>query len=360
MILLVVSSLIATQAQTVESSRFTDNWSVGLKGGATTPLDKDAFFGDTRAVVGVELTKAITPVLSLGVEGAWTINTSPVKFGVSNKLTFDRQYVGALTKVNMMNACAGYKGTPRLFELVLVGGTGWQHDYFHNLGLNSWYTKWGMDFDFNVGKSKAWTLSLKPAVVFDMLGYGEPRFDRRLANLEVNAGVTYRFKNKNGMHSFVLCEKKYTQSEVDCLNDEINALREKLNECVNRGPVIVEKVIIKEVAVTNDVQEPVLEELPSIVFAANSAELTENSVAVLEWMAKELNKTNCAIDVTGFASEEGSADFNTSLSLRRAEAVKKVLVENGVDASRIITTGKGATTQFGAKRSMNRIVTTNF
>ncbi len=351
----IFATSFAMSAQTVESSRFTDNWSVGVKGGITTPLHHAAFWGDARPVVGIELTKAVTPILSLGVEGAWTVNTSPVQFGFSNHLAFDRQYVGALTKVNLMNAIGGFNGSPRLFEMELVGGTGWQHDYFKdNDGVNSWHTKWGVNFNFNIGSDKAWTLSFKPDVVFDMMGR-EPSFNKNRANLELVAGVTYHFKNHNGTHSFVICDKKFTQEEWDALNGEVNSLRERLNECENRQPVIIEKEIIIEKEVTSTAT---LAEFPTVNFDFNSAEVSADNEQMLIWVAKELSKTNSKVLINGFASEEGNAVYNEALSLKRAEAVKAILVQNGVNANRIETVGNGATTQFGSELANNRIVIT--
>lgn len=354
-------SCMSMSAQTVESSRFFDNWSVGLKGGMTTPLNHAAFWGDARPIVGVELEKGITPIVSVAAEGAWTVNTSPFWLGTSNGLVFDRQYVGGLAKVNLMNAIGGYLGTPRLFEVKLVGGLGWQHDYVKwNEKINSWYTKWGLDLNFNLGENKVWTVGLKPDVVFDMNDGKHTRFNRNLATFEMWATVVYHFKNRNQTHSFVLCDKKYTQEEFDELNWEVNRLRCELDECNSREPKIVVQTveIIKEVPVTKVVVEDVADEFPTIKFLVNSARLSNDNLKALEWTANELNKCSNSVVITGYASEEGNCEFNKNLSLRRAQAVADALVNFGVDKNRLTVVGGGATSKFGSSRAANRIVIT--
>ena len=63
----------------------------------------------------------------------------------------------------MMNLFAGYPGTPRTFEMEAVVGVGWLHGYVNGTGDdNSWGTRLGVNFNFNIGKEKAWAISLKP------------------------------------------------------------------------------------------------------------------------------------------------------------------------------------------------------
>ncbi len=52
-----------------------------------------------------------------------------------------------------------------------VAGMGWLHYYVNGDGdQNSWSTRLGLNFNFNLGESKAWTLGIKPAIVYDMQG----------------------------------------------------------------------------------------------------------------------------------------------------------------------------------------------
>lgn len=52
-------------------------------------------------------------------------------------------------------------------------------------------------------------------------------------------------------------------------------------------------------------------------------------------------KANARVTVTGFADTVGSPDLNMRLSQARADAVKNVLVQNGVPAGSITTSASG-------------------
>ncbi|MBP1608905.1 MAG: outer membrane protein, OmpA/MotB family [Acidobacteria bacterium] len=67
----------------------------------------------------------------------------------------------------------------------------------------------------------------------------------------------------------------------------------------------------------------------SILFKVGSAVLSKDAQAELDKIAQEAkNEKAYYIDITGFASSEGSEDINRRLSQRRAEAVIQYLVEN--------------------------------
>lgn len=64
--------------------------------------------------------------------------------------------------------------------------------------------------------------------------------------------------------------------------------------------------------------------------------------ATLQKLADVLNKPGESATLTGSTSSEGSDQYNLDLSLRRANAVKAVLVQLGVPANRIQTFGDGS------------------
>ena len=162
---LILGGVTANDPISCRRYKVTDNWSVEVNAGAITPLTHSAFFKSMRPAFGVGVSKQLTPIFGLGFQGMGYINTTP------SKTSFDASDVSVLGKVNLMNLFAGYKGVPRLFEVEAVAGAGWLHYYVNGDGdQNSWSTRFGLNLNFNLGESKAWTLGVKPAIVYDMQG----------------------------------------------------------------------------------------------------------------------------------------------------------------------------------------------
>ena len=70
----------ANAQSVVESTKFTDNWSVGINAGAITPLTHSAFFKSMRPAFGVGFSKQLTPNFGLGFQGMGYVNTTRCKF----------------------------------------------------------------------------------------------------------------------------------------------------------------------------------------------------------------------------------------------------------------------------------------
>lgn len=295
-------------------SKFTDNWSIGLTGGVQTNLhDWNAPQG---AVVGIEMTKQLTPLFGLGLEVGTGINNrgnwySPYGH-VCNGTAFDQVSVMASGRFNLMNAFCGYKGSPRLFEVVAIGGVGYGHGFATESSdvpeTDALLTKTGLHFNFNLGKSKAWTISVRPEVLWNTSATGQ--FNCKYGVGQLTAGVVYHFKTSNK-----------TRHAVGVLP----IVKEVPVEVVSERVVEVEKTV--EVVSVKSVDNCF-----NVDFAKGSSTITSDVSSI----AEALKQTNGEIRISGFTSPEGSEKVNKSLGIARAEALKKALVDAGVDAGRIV------------------------
>lgn len=372
------SVFIAGAQTTVEGAKFTDNWSVGVNGGVVSPMRNFKFWDNSRGVIGINVQKDLTPTFGFGIEGEVSVNSSSW-YGSRSGNTFDHSYIGAYGTVNLMNLLAGYTGQPRFFELAFNAGAGWLHGYCltkapraEDWDGNSWGTKVGLNFNFNLGEEKAWTIGFKPAILWNMgaktqsfeanINSESSRYNSNAAVVELMAGVSYRFGNSNGTHNFVLA-RLYDQELVDNLNGQINGLRNDLESCNATNGSLAQKAknieeeleacrrrpaIVKEVK-TN------LNNVRYIFFNLGSSYIQANQKPNLQMTADAAKTNNAKVTVEGYASPEGSKAFNQRLSQRRADAVKNALVKNyGLDASQIEAQGKGVGDIFSVP-SWNRV-----
>lgn len=310
-------SAMAQQTNYAGSSKFSDNWSVSVNGGVQTNLhDWNAPQG---ATFGVELSKQITPIFGLTFEANAGVNNRMNWYsGVShlhNGTAFDQVSAFADGKFNLMNAFGGYKGTPRLFEIEALAGVGYGHGYASKTSgvakTDALLAKTGLNLNFNVGKSKAWTITVRPAVVWNVSQTGQ--FDSRFAVGQLTAGVVYRFKCSNKKHHFALPVPVVIEKPVE---------------------KIVEKVVYPTVVTTpknTDAVSAVVDNCWSVDFAQGSAEITSDITNIVD----AIKSCNTNVVISGFTSPEGSEKVNKALGLARANALKKALVDAGVDATRI-------------------------
>ncbi len=348
--LVCVMAVAAVNAQAVVGNKFGDNWSFRLNVGATShsTMYDHGFFNNMRPVVGIGFDKKITPVLGFGLEFSSAFNTLP-----GNGVAFDNTNLMLLNNLNLNNLFAGYKGTPRLFEVETVLGIGWLH-YFYNSRVRDDYNdlsaKLGLDLNFNLGESKAWTLALKPAILYDLEKPHQVRFNKHGAALEFTVGLRYHFKTSNGKHYFTRIEPPCDPDEINALNDQINRLRREAEE----NKALADKNAREKADIERAFEEykrthqngPVVskESMDAVViFRQNSAVISDDQAPTIARVATYLkNNSGTKVKLDGYASPEGPAEWNAQLSTQRAEAVKKMLVEKyDIAEDRIIAEGKG-------------------
>lgn len=351
LMLALFSAVVCAKAQiATENSTLLDNTYVTINGGVATPLAFDAVF-PLNPTAGLAIGKWLTPEYGVEVEGtAWfgshVYGGSDARVNANANGNFNAirgSYVGLNGIINLANLLNGYNGSPRSFEVNTLVGIGWVHGYTPNTNdryNNSLGAKTGLDLAFNLGKKKAHTLSIRPAVLWDLskpgTSIGSLAFNKHGAQLYLGIGYTYHFKNTNGTHSF----KTY---DIGAMINEIDRLNWALNECEKRPARVVEKIVKVKDAVTVPTQTEWF-----VQFAQKSADLTPEAKAVLDKVGNDL-----VVNVVGTSSPEGDNTFNQRLSEKRAAVVADYLTKRGVKVNSWV--GKGV--QIGLSTNRLAIVT---
>lgn len=313
-IIALMLSCVSINAQTaIQTSKVFDNTYAGVTGGVMTPLDLNSTF-PLNSILGLKLGKEITPVVGVEIEGLAVFNDN--HFGDFHTGVKATNVDGALT-LNLSNAFAGYSRKPRAVEFKTNTGLGWLHTYCYD--ANSLSAKTALDVIINFGRSRAVSMIVSPGVYWNMNRFDGAikniKFNKHAAQFSLMASLVYHFKTSNGTHHF----KKY---DICAMNNEINSLKEELSK--KPKEVVVEKVIEKTVEANNSTY---------IFFAKNSAVLTDDAKKVLDKVQSG------EYDVNGYASPEGSDEYNIKLSQRRADAVAEYLKQCNITVHKVTGCG---------------------
>jgi len=101
-----------------------------------------------------------------------------------------------------------------------------------------------------------------------------------------------------------------------------------------------------------------LVETQQVLFGFDKWELNDNAQTALTSLVKEMKENvRLTVDLEGYADPTGSYGYNVGLSQRRVEAVRRFLVEKGVELPRIHLVGLGPITEKGTPNDQKRRVT---
>jgi OOP family OmpA-OmpF porin len=134
------------------------------------------------------------------------------------------------------------------------------------------------------------------------------------------------------------------QQEENHQSDDIQACRQGFRTAYNqlRAGMDADTAQAEEApAVTPDAEA---QDTWTVTFAFDSAEVDRQARGIIR-KAAQAARDDQAVDlvVTGYTDSSGASDYNQTLSLRRAEAVRDVLIEMGVDGERIGVAARGET-----------------
>lgn len=327
--LLFVFSLIAATAangQTaVKTSGVFDNVYVNGHVGTSTNLHFNPVF-PINTSVGGSLGKWLNPKTGVELTGNLVFGSADYQGGRwSYKNAIRGLYVGA----NIVNDIPNlFVQKNRTFTVQSRVGLGWLHSFNNGSDDNDLAARTGLAFIWNV--SKAFNLYAEPAIYWNLTSNNTtPKFNSAHAQFAVEVGFVYNFKNHDGSRGF-------TYYNIGAMNDSINAMRKLANEKEAEN-----KELQKKLTETNEVHDTIYINMPVQNFSKGSSKLVNKE-------ALDVIKAGTEVSVYGYASPEGSTEFNQKLSEKRAKAVADYLTSKGV----VVKEVKG----FGESSNGNRIV----
>ena len=355
-----VATASAEPRTVVTASKAQDNIYVGVNGGAITAVKGESSFKTLSPNFGIRVGKNFTTVLGLAVEGTAYFSTNRVYNG---KTFIQGVDVYGLATANLNNLFAGYKGQPRAFEIIAVGGFGYQWAFRPAgapINASGYVSKIGADFALNFGSDKQWQVYLEPTMNWALYNTGKADFiqyDINNAGLALKAGVNYKFKTSNGTHNFAI-EQLRDQQEIDDLNAKINAARAEADAAKAAAAAKDAQIAQLKKALADCEAKPAVVKketkteayMPPVVYQVGKSVIDKNQQQTVDLIAKYMKKNKDAkLEISGYASPEGDAAKNQALSEARANAVKDMLVKKyKISADRITTVGKGVMVGEGA------------
>lgn len=375
---------VEDNTQGVTFNRFKDNWFITAEGGL------NVVFGQTDKVLpwkdriltpafGLQVGKWFSPLIGfrggatyLGQKGAANV---PYAYGLTadaNGLEmvdgkYYKTHVGQLgvnfdAMLNFTNWWCGYKPNRVYNFIAYVGGAtyfGFQHKIGAN-GNDGWDGKHydttlalraGIINSFNVSKQVALSLDIRYTANSANL---EPKdYNRITNNVSAFIGVTYLF-NKRTWNAPIV--------PVIPVIEDCDPIKARLAECEGRLQDTQRKLdecLRRPMPKAEVVKEPCVESLATVYYRIGSANVSAIDRNVLKSVAATMKETGKTYVITGWADNyTGTEAVNARLRTRRAEGVKKILVANGVDASKLTVTTNAAD-RFGGKANvyLDRCVT---
>jgi len=126
-------------------------------------------------------------------------------------------------------------------------------------------------------------------------------------------------------------EASKTLRQAQQLNDETLAALDELRDAIDQMPEESKNLKAEMIRIVNNVQ-----------FEFDESTIIEPAYDELNSLAAIMQEyQGLSMDLAARADERGTDSYNQNLSMRRAEAVKEYLINQGVEASRITTSALG-------------------
>lgn len=171
-------------------------------------------------------------------------------------------------------------------------------------------------------------------------------------------------------------QSKENLSEIKKLQKEIKKLKNQLKDCCTGNSQIKDlqdKIELLEIELKDqssmksvEIQYDAPFVLKNITFEMNSDALKSSSFQRLDILVDEMKKNRAStIKIVGYTDNTGGDNYNLLLSKKRSLSVKNYLIDQGIEAHRIVSLGKGkenpiASNSTNEGRAQNRRIEVSF
>lgn len=347
--------------------RFWDNWFFSIGGGASVLYGESDHVGDfgkrISPTLNVSVGKWFTPGLGLRLQysglqakgytydrGMPYVRSAELGNGYY-KQRFDYMNLHGDVMFNL-NALFGGYNQYRPYEIIPYVGAGFTHNY----------TKpHRQAFTLNAGIINKFRISNAVDINLELSAMGvEGKFDGEHGGkrdydgvLSATVGLTYRFPARGFKRP---APQLISQLELAALQSDLAALA-AANQQLQEDLRMAESQPVAEIAET-EIIVPADIATRTLFFKIGSAELSPQEVMNLSYLAKHMEQfPEATYTINGYAdSATGTPSFNQELSMKRAQAVKDVLVNKyGISADRLAVNAGGGVDKFG-QPILNRVV----
>ncbi|GAA4097452.1 hypothetical protein GCM10022392_21210 [Mucilaginibacter panaciglaebae] len=310
----------------------------------STPFFQGVISGEVN-VATIDYLRRANAINFLVNAGAGLINFNPTIYGATTP--------GYATVVSQTyNTASATNTNPhRVTNLVIPVGVGVKFKLSDAIGLKLGYTENFIDGDVFDGVNKGYPTK-------DHYSYGYAGLDFTLGskskpNLEwVNpVAMMYDELYDEALRKEVEALKGRVTNVENAVNDlkkdsDGDGVADQFDKCPNTaaGTVVDGSgcAIVFPKADTT-AAAPAAAAYSNIQFEFDSSVLRTSSYPVLDATSADLRATGAKVELDGFASSEGTAAHNMSLSRDRANSVKTYLVNSGVDSKKIKVKAYGET-----------------
>ncbi|MGH7384707.1 MAG: OmpA family protein [Candidatus Rokuibacteriota bacterium] len=182
--------------------------------------------------------------------------------------------------------------------------------------------------------------ALLPVVVLLVSGCATKGFVRDMF-VKKDAEIDQRFVKVEGQVEGVNTEVKGVTTQVKSMEGAVAEARSRADAAMTKAEGVDTRLTRLWSNRFNQKTADTLE----VYFGFDKAELTDGAQTALLGVIKELQANpTLVVELGGYTDPKGTVDYNYGLSQRRVEAVRRFLVEKGVQLSRVHAVGLGPIT----------------